>query len=83
MTKDIKATIKQYIIKEFSIENGDEAIANDTPLMSSGILDSISTLQLVEFIEKEFNVEFQPHEVDQDNLNSLTVIENFILEKLK
>lgn len=50
-------------------------------LISSGIVDSITTLQLVEFIETEFNIEFDAHEVDRDNLDTLILIENFVERK--
>ena len=51
------------------------------PLLSSGIIDSISALELVEFLEKTFHFEFQPHEVDQENLDTITRIEAFVKTK--
>ena len=44
-------------------------------------MDSVSTLQLVEYLEKEFKIEFEPHEVDNDNLNSVELISEFVWEK--
>lgn len=77
----IKDTIASYIKEEFIDENMLSDFTNDTPLVSSRIMDSISTLQLVDFLEKEFDIEFKPHEVDQDNLNSVTIIADFVSRK--
>jgi acyl carrier protein len=76
-----KQFISEYIREEFL--NEDEAIefTDETLLVSSRIMDSISTLQLVDFIEKEFDIEFSHHEVDQDNLDSVNKIWEFIKSK--
>lgn len=77
----IKEVIGAYIKEEF-IDSGDQAsFTFDTPLVSSRIMDSISTLQLVDFLEKEFAIEFKPHEVDQDNLNTVKLIADFVSRK--
>jgi acyl carrier protein len=46
-------------------------------------MDSISTIQLVDFLEKEFSVQFKPHEVDQDNLNTIELITRCVEGKLR
>jgi len=79
---NIKEQVKNYILEEFCNEAETGAITNETPLLSSGIIDSISALQLVEFIEQTFNLQFQAHEVDQDNLNTLDKIEAFVISKV-
>lgn len=58
-------------------------IQDDTPLLSGGLIDSISALELVEFLETAFGFEFEAHEVDQDNLDSLAKILAFVEGKLK
>ena len=78
---NIKEQVKAFILEEFVNEGESGPIMDSTPLLSSGIIDSISALQLVEFLEKTFGFEFQAHEVDQDNLDSLARIEEFVIEK--
>ena len=79
MINDIKFKIKEFILEERSLRDLD--INDETPLISSGIIDSITTLSLIDFIEKSFNIEFEPYEVDQENLNTINRITDFILEK--
>jgi acyl carrier protein len=77
MREQIKSIIVEKLLKDDTI-----VIDDTTPLISSAIIDSISTLKLVDYLEKEFNVEFEPHEVDKDNLDSIELIENFIKSKM-
>lgn len=78
---DIKETIKNYLTNEILSPNEAGSLTSTTPLISSGLVDSITTLQLVDFIEKEFKIEFQAHEVDRDNLDTLEAIEAFVKSK--
>ena len=81
-SSQIKLIVKDYIVKHFLRNKQVETITDTTPLISGGLIDSISTMQLVSFLEKEFNIEFQPHEVDKDNFDSIEIIADFISKKL-
>lgn len=79
--EDIKEVVRGYLLQNlFDSGSGDE-LTDSTPLISGGILDSISTLQLVSFLEEKFKIEFRPNEVDQDNLNTISQIANFVRSK--
>lgn len=82
LMSEIKTTVKAYILEEFADESEIGPLTDETPLLSSGIIDSISALQLVEFLETTYGFQFQAHEVDQDNLNSLNLIEAFVQSKM-
>lgn len=76
----IKDEIRQYI-KETIVQNDNVVIENNTKLISSGIVNSISTLKMVDFLEKKYNIEFQPHEVDRENLDTIDLIADFVSSK--
>ena len=80
-TEAIKDEIRNYIQKTI-VQNDSMNIGNDTPLISGGIMDSISTLKLINFLEVKFNIEFQPHDVDRDNLDSINLIAEFVASKM-
>ena len=52
-----------------------------TPLITSGILDSIGTVRLVSFLEEQFGVQLDAHEIGVDHLNTLTQIAQLVLSK--
>ncbi len=77
----IQETVRTYLLNELNLPVKAGELSSTTPLLSSRLIDSISALLLVEFLEKEFNIQFQPHEVSNDNLDSLELIEAFIKER--
>lgn len=79
---EIRQKVKEYILDEFLPGEDPDELTEETPLMASGILDSIATLQLVEFLEKEFSIELAPHELDADHLGTLTSIEALVRSKM-
>lgn len=78
---EIKKRLKDYLVQNVLDQKEAGQLSDTTTLISSGLVDSITTLQLVEFIETEFNIEFEAHEVDRDNLDTLILIENFVERK--
>jgi acyl carrier protein len=79
----IKSTIKRFILEEFLPGERPEALTDETPLVAEGVLDSLATLRLVSFLEKEFKVTVAPHEVDAEYLNTLPNIASLVRSKLK
>ena len=78
----IREEVKKFILDEFLPGEDPSELTPDTPLVSSGVLDSIATLKLVTFIEDTHNVSLEPHEVDEENLDTLDLIANLIKSKL-
>ncbi len=82
MTKDeIKPIVKKYLLEEFLPGAEEDELEDDTPLMSGGILDSISTTRLVAFLEEQFGVTFDAHEMGVDYLDTLDQITDLVVTK--
>lgn len=69
-----KNTVKDYILNEFLPGEDPAALTEATPLITGGILDSLSTLKLVSFLEEKFGIQIEAHEADVEHLNTLTDI---------
>ncbi len=78
---DIKSTVKNYILREFLPGEDAENLEDETPLIASGILDSLATMQLVSFLEGEFGVAIAPHETDPEYIGTINAIEQLIQSK--
>jgi acyl carrier protein len=50
-------------------------------LLNSGILDSLATLKLSTFLEDEFDIQMEAHELDEDHIGSIGAIEQLVLAK--
>ena len=79
--KDIKSTVKKFILREYLPGEDPAALTDTTPLMTTGILDSIAVLKVVTFLENQFGLVVQPHEAVVENLNTLSDIERFVVSK--
>jgi len=80
---EIVETVKTYLLEEFLPGEDPDSLENDTPLMSGGILDSISTVKLVTFLEEKYGIEFEAHEISTDNLETLNDIVRTVRAKQK
>lgn len=80
-TDQIKEEIRKYILDNI-VQDDSKELKNDTLLISGGVIDSISTLKMVSFLEKRFAFEFMPHEVDRENLDSINLIADFVVSKM-
>lgn len=59
------------------------ALTPDSPLISSGLLDSLGILGLIEFSEEKFQVVFSEDEMDETNFNSIKALSVLIESKLQ
>ena len=79
--EDIKSAVKKFILNEYLPGEDPAALTDTTPLMTTGILDSIAVLKVVTFLENQFGIAIQPHEAVVENLNTLSDIERFVGSK--
>jgi len=77
----IVETLKTYIHEEFVPDMNADELTATTPLMQSGILDSLAAIALGQFIEERYNVTIDPHEVNADNFGTLNQVATFIRAK--
>ena len=73
-TDQIARTVKDYILQEFLPGENPDALATTTPLITGGILDSISTIRLVSFLEEQYGIEFAAHEIGAEHLDTIAGI---------
>jgi len=78
---DIVSTVKGFILEKFLPGEDPSQLTPDTPLMTSGILDSLATLELVSFLEVRYGIELQPADVDASRLGTLNGIAKLVNAK--
>jgi acyl carrier protein len=78
---EIRDAIHAYILDEFLPGESPDELTDETPLITGGILDSISTLKLVNFLEDRFHVTVEAYESGVDNLDSIGQITHLIASK--
>ena len=78
---NIKEEIRQYILSEFLPGEKPSNLQDDTPLRTSGILDSVSTLRVVSFVEERYGIEVEAHEAGVENFDNIAAIAAFVQSK--
>ena len=78
---EIKDAVKAYILKEFLPDEAPENLSYTTALVSTGILDSLATLDLVTFLEETYGIKVAAHEVGVDHMNTIDEIASFVISK--
>jgi acyl carrier protein len=78
---EVKDTIREFILKTYLPGESAANLRDDTPLRTSGILDSLATLGLVSFVEKQFGVELEAHETGTDTFDRIEDIASLVERK--
>jgi acyl carrier protein len=77
----IRTAIRDYLLEEFLPGEDPEELSDDTPLISGGVLDSISTLKLVVYLEERFGISLEAHEAGVEHLDSVDRIASLVEQK--
>lgn len=80
--EEIKDIVLQYVIKEY-IDDEDEKITYDTPLISSGYVDSFSMVSLLVFLENKFKIKIPPSKATPEAFDSVNRIVALVNEYIK
>lgn len=75
---NIRETVKRFILDNLISEEDSNDLTDETNLKESGILDSLSTLKLLSFLEERFHVDCEAADIDEGNFYSLITIERFV-----
>ena len=71
MSSSVDQVVRAYILEEVLAGEDPSQLQDDTPLISSGVLDSITTLKLVAFLEQRFSISIAAHEANAEYLDTI------------
>ena len=77
----IKDAIRQFILSSFLQGESSDALQDDTPLQTSGILDSLATVNLIAFLEKQYNIELDVYETSLERFDTITDMASTVARK--
>ena len=79
---NISETIRDFILENFMFNNNPDQLNDTQSFLETGIIDSTGILELVSFIEEQYNIIIEDEELIPDNLDSVTNVVNYIEKKL-
>lgn len=77
---DTASRIRTFIISNF-LFGKDSGLSDDASFLENGIVDSTGVMELVAFLEKEFGIKIDDHELVPDNLDSIQSTTAFVARK--
>ena len=77
----IEHAVRAFILNDILEGQDPGELTDTTPLLSTAILDSMATLKLVLFLEKEFSISIDAAEVDAAHLDTIELIAQLVRAK--
>jgi acyl carrier protein len=80
--EEMKDLVLKYVIKEY-MEDEDTEMTCDTPLISSGYVDSFAMVSLLVFLENKFKIKIPPSRATPEAFDSVNKIIALVNQYLK
>jgi acyl carrier protein len=78
---DAADRIKGFIKDEILFEDTSTTLTDQTPLLN-GVIDSLGLMQLVAFLEEEFDVEIDDADMTADHFRTVADIQQLVTQKV-
>jgi acyl carrier protein len=78
---EIIKKVRAFIFDNFLFDAEDDELGNDDSFLDQGIIDSTGVLELVEWLEDEFDITVDDEELIPENLDSVNSLAAFISRK--
>ncbi len=79
--EQIKQTVKNYILENVLYGAGEDELNYEDSFLEKGIIDSTGVLEIVSFIEEEYDFTVEDEEMVPENLDSVNNLAQFIKGK--
>jgi acyl carrier protein len=80
--EEMKDIVLKYVIDEY-LEEDDDEISFDTPLISGGIVDSFSMVSLKRFLENKYDISIPDDKATPEAFDSVNKIVALVKDFLK
>jgi acyl carrier protein len=79
--KEIESRVRKFIEENFLFREDRSTLADGDSLLDAGVIDSTGILELVAFLETEFQIRMADAEIVPDNLDSIGAIVAYVQGK--
>jgi acyl carrier protein len=74
----IEQQVREYILENLLFTSDNATLANDDSFLEKGIIDSTGILELIFFLEQQFEIKVFDTELVPENLDSVNKIVTFV-----
>lgn len=80
--EEVSEKIKNYIQEIYLFGYEESELCDNSSFLELGILDSTGIMELIVFLETEFEIKVQDEEILPENLDSINCASNYVYKKL-
>jgi acyl carrier protein len=80
---EIKNEVREYLAGQLLPGEAPAALTDERPLITGGLMDSITSVSLITFLEDSYGVAFEAHEIGVDYLDTVADIAQTVADKMK
>ena len=80
---DTEQKIRNFILENYLFTDDQNELKNDDSFLEQGIIDSTGVLEVVLFLEEEFEIKVNDEDMVPDNLDSVNNIVSYIEKNTK
>ena len=77
--EELKTTILNYVVDEY-LDDPDEELTFDSPLISAGIVDSFSMVSLKRFLENKYSISLPDDRATPEAFDTVSKIADLVTE---
>lgn len=75
-----QSRIREFVLNQFPLAKK-RGIGDQDPLLGNGILDSLGILEVVAFVEREFEIVVADEDLEPESFESISSIARFVERK--
>ena len=76
---ELKRSLRKVLVSRFGVKG---ELDDDTGLFSGGLIDSLSVMDLVGFVEQEIGITIRPGDINLENFDSIGRILRFAARQI-
>lgn len=79
--KAMQATLTEYITTELLMAEDDFELTAEDDLLTTGLIDSLGVMQLINFVDETFMVSVAPEDVTIENFQTVNAIASYVARR--
>jgi len=80
-TEAVRSALREHILANFLFTEDQSALEDDDSFQETRIIDSMGMIQLIQFMEAEYQIKVQDEEMVPEKLDSVNRLVKFVMGK--
>lgn len=80
--EQISQSVRKFLFENYLFGYDENEFSNDSSFLDFGVLDSTGILELIVFIESEYDIEIPDVEILPENLDSVNCVSRLVYKKI-